>query len=103
MDWKVSLDKYLTTDPNEAYYSYQEEVCLNFSQTFSPANDLWIYELGGCCDKWINKLYYAKKKPEDSAILIERAFRLYVEKDFKLYLAQIDRGLDALMKNENCK
>ena len=43
MDWKISLDRYLTTEPHYEFDSYCEDVFAEqFSSEFYNENDEWI-------------------------------------------------------------
>jgi hypothetical protein len=80
MDWKQSLDRYLTTDPNEGMYCYYDDVCERLSDPFFAANELWIQNTNPLLDKWINKCYYKRIKPTVAAAMIERLCAMFKHK-----------------------
>jgi len=77
MNWKVSLDKYLTTPPEDAFTSYWERVVMNFTDSFYEENEEWVQELRGQLDEWVGKMFKKGKSPDTCARVIERAYRLY--------------------------
>jgi hypothetical protein len=84
MDWKQSLDKYLTSSPNDDFSDWCEDVENRFSDTYYDYNQSWILEYDGISNKWMNKLYNKGIKPSNAAIIIERAFKLFILKYEKL-------------------
>jgi hypothetical protein len=81
MDWKVILDKYLTSNGDDGFDNWCEIVLGDkISDTFYNENEDWIDEYSGQCNKWLNKLYTRSKKPTLSAIIIERAYKLYIKR-----------------------
>jgi hypothetical protein len=80
MDWKVSLDRYLTTPPEDCGFDswYEDAVCNCISNIFYEKNKNWV-EYDEQCDKWLTKLYEKGYSPKDAAKIIERAFYLYVK------------------------
>lgn len=79
MDWKISLDRYLTTEPEDGFDEWVDEVFDSFSDPFYENHEEWLMEQEGICNEWLNKLYFKKdRSPEDSSKIIERAFYLYV-------------------------
>jgi hypothetical protein len=84
MDWKVSLDRYLTTPPDDGFDGWCEDVIgNNITDTFYNENEKWIDEYDGQCNKWLNKLFYCGKSPHEAAIIIERAFRIFTPNPIK--------------------
>ena len=78
MNWKTSLDKWLTTDPNEGYYSYIENVVEHLTNDFYTANEDWIMKGDTLFDTWVDKLYHKDLyHPKRSAEIIERAHKFY--------------------------
>jgi hypothetical protein len=80
MDWKDSLDKYLTTEPQDNFEDWCEDVVNSFSDTFYNKNEHWIEESSGQCNKWFNKLYDKDRNSNESALIIQRAFDMYLKK-----------------------
>lgn len=77
MDWKVSLDRYLTASPNEDFEDWCDDVLGNkITDTFYNENVKWIDEYDGQCNKWLNELFRRYKNTE-AALIIERAFKIY--------------------------
>lgn len=80
MDWKNSLDKFLTSPPDDGFDGYAEDVVNKFSESFYEQNEDWINNSAGLCTDWMNKLFYKGHSPEISAKIIERAFSGYLKK-----------------------
>lgn len=83
MDWKVSLDRYLTTPPDDGFYGWCEfdgwceDVLGNkITDTFYNENENWIDEYYGQCNKWLNELFRRGKDTTEAAQIIERAFKI---------------------------
>jgi len=74
-NWKISLDKYLTTEPYSDFDNWSEQVIEAFTNNFFDSNEDWIMEYDGLCNKWLIKLI--NKKPKQAAIIIERAFKIF--------------------------
>jgi len=79
MDWKQSLDRYLTNPPEDGYDSFANHVIeKEISDSFFNANEDWILEHNGLFDKWCYRLFSKKgKSPKETAKIIERAFKLF--------------------------
>ncbi len=79
MDWKISLDRYLTNPPEDNYTEWCEEVTANqMTAEFYYQNEDWIMDNDSQCDKWLNKLFNKGKEPKQAAIIIEKAFNIYL-------------------------
>lgn len=77
MNWKQSLDRYLTTPPNDGFTNYCENVTEAFTENFFNENESWILDETEQIDKWLSKLYYNSVNYKKAAATIERAFKLY--------------------------
>lgn len=77
MNWKQSLDRYLTTPPDDGFTDYYEAVTEAFTDTFFDANESWILDETEQIDKWLDKLCFSGVEPEKAAKIIERAFKFY--------------------------
>lgn len=78
MNWKNSLDKYLTQPTDDGFDDWCDDVLGNkISDTFYYDNEKWINEYGGQCNKWLNKLFRSGKDTTEAAQIIERVFRIY--------------------------
>lgn len=84
-DWKIGLDKYLTTEPDNNYTDWCELVCEKFNDVFYSENEDWITD-SELCNRWMgllfDKKYYSEKfSVQDMAVhsakIIERSFKLY--------------------------
>jgi hypothetical protein len=79
MDWKVSLDKYLTSGPpDNGYDDFFEEIGNNLSDDFFYKNEDWLID-SFQCDKWTSKLFSKGYSPFEAALILERAFNLYIK------------------------
>ena len=58
MNWKVSLDMYLTSPPDDGFDGWAEDLFDCFDDVFYNTNEKWIDEYDGVCNKWLNKLFY---------------------------------------------
>lgn len=76
MNWKQSLDRYLTTPFDDGFDSFAEMVIDKFSDEFYEANQEWIDSTDGQFNKWLEKLFYWHK-PDMASQIIERAFKFY--------------------------
>lgn len=94
-NWKISLDRYLTSEPQDDFSPWVELVINNFSDEFykEAYEDRTDWEDSELENKWLNKLYNlqvfvdvddkgrlyetGRHTPESTAKLIERAFRIY--------------------------
>ena len=77
MNWKQSLDRYLTTPPDDGFTDYCERVTEAFSDDFFNTNERWILDETEQIDKWFNKLFSKGIEPIISSKIIERAFKIY--------------------------
>jgi hypothetical protein len=77
MNWKQSLDRYLTTEPDDGFNGWTETVIDTFYEGFYIRRGTWIDENNGLCNKWLNALYYKGMPPEQAAQVIMRAHKLY--------------------------
>lgn len=78
MDFAKSLDRYLTTPPDDGFECWCESViravspsCYERHQDFFDATD-------GTLDKWLNKLFDRNHFAKDAAKIIERAVSLFL-------------------------
>jgi len=77
MNWKQSLDRYLTTPPDDGFTDYCEAVTEAFTDTFFDTNESRILDDTEQIDKWLDKLCFSGVEPEKAAKIIERAFKFY--------------------------
>lgn len=77
MNWKQSLDKYLTTPPDNGFDDWVDDIIGNkiSDKFYEEAIDCWL--VGKVCNKWLNDLFHKGIEPEVAAKIIERAFYLY--------------------------
>lgn len=80
MDWKIGLDRYLTTPPDDGFDNWCEDVCDRITNIFYDENEKWINDGSGQCNKWLNELFRRGKDATEAAKMIERAFRFYCRK-----------------------
>ena len=79
MSWKVGLDKYLTTSPDDGFDDWCDDVLGNkLTDTFYNENEKWVDEYDGKCNTWLNELFKRGKNTTEAARIIERAFLIYV-------------------------
>lgn len=81
MNWKTSLDRYLTTPPDDGYDNYFERVCESLTDHFWDEQENWVLnskEFENLTSRCFNK----GKHPKTTAEIIERLHRvkLYYEK-----------------------
>lgn len=77
MDWKQSLDRYLTTPPDDGFDGWCEGVINTVSAECYAQHEAFFDETDGLLDKWLNKLFREDVSEEYAANAIERAIRLY--------------------------
>ena len=84
MNWKNSLDKYLTSEPYDNFDVWAEAIQESFTDQFYNNNEEWVLEYDGQCNKWMNKMFYKNQwsdvQPIDVARIIERAHSIYINK-----------------------
>ena len=79
MDWKTSLDRHLTTPPDDGFDDFCDDVIGNeISDSFYEQNENWIEQYGGQCNKWLNELFRRGRDTAVAAKIIERAFNIYL-------------------------
>lgn len=81
MNWKQSLDRYLTSGPpDDGFDDWADELIdKKLSDEFYNQHEEWILDHSGQCNKWINKLFNKNTDIENSAKIIERAYKLYLK------------------------
>jgi hypothetical protein len=82
MNWKKSLDKYLTSEPGEDGFFDWYDIVLDIylSNEFYSENEDWLLSSNGQCNKWMNKLFFIKgKSPEEAASIIERTVKIFIK------------------------
>ena len=78
MDFKTSLDKYLTSSPDDGFDSWAESVCEYISDNFFEENEEWILN-SEQCNTWLNKLFGKEIEDSFASKIIERAYSLYIK------------------------
>jgi hypothetical protein len=76
MNWKMSLDKYLTTPPEDNFDNWADSVTSEFTDEFFDENENWIFQ-SKLCSKWLIKLFDKCYSPKETAEIIHRAKILY--------------------------
>lgn len=76
MDWRVSLDRYLTTEPEDNYTPWIEEVYNNVSEQFIQQIEKDDFIDSRIEDMWLNYLYDKGYSPKQAGSLIEKAYQL---------------------------
>lgn len=76
MGWKQSLDRYLTSPPDDGFTDYFELVTEALTQEFFDANEDWVLDSKDF-EKWVGKCFDKGYAPEKSALIIERAKKIY--------------------------
>ncbi len=72
------LDRYLTSPPDNGFDDWAEQVMDSHTDLFYDANSIWLF--GGLYDKWLAKCFDDKNlMPKETAELIERAHRLFIQ------------------------
>lgn len=79
MDWKNSLDRYLTTEPEDGFSGWADVVLDKMSDDFYNLNEDWLFEYDGQCNKWLNKLFNKGKEYSEAAQIIERAHSIFIK------------------------
>jgi len=78
MDWKISLDRYLTTPPNDDFDGWCEDVVgVQIDDSFYNENESWIEQYNGKCNEWLNKLFINGADTHKASQIIMRAFNIY--------------------------
>lgn len=75
MNWKISLDKWLTTDPNESADGWHESLIDSFTDIFYDRHEDWFDS--DLYQTWSNRLYKRSVDPKRAAMIIERAYKFY--------------------------
>lgn len=76
MGWKQSLDRYLTSPPDDGFTDYFELVTEALTQDFFDANEDWVLN-DKQSEKWIGMCFDKGIDPEKSALIIQRAKKIY--------------------------
>lgn len=80
MGFNESLDRYLTTPPSDDFDNWCEDVLGDkISDSFYNENEKWIDEYDGQCNKWLNELFKRGIDSVKSALIIERAYKIYIK------------------------
>lgn len=79
MDWKVSLDRYLTTPPDDGFQDWSESVLDKIPESLYYENEDWFDSVDGVCVDWLNKLFDKEVSADVASKIIERAFRIYIK------------------------
>lgn len=79
MSWKQSLDRYLTTPPEDDYCDWAEATIEAITDDFYSLYGDWI-DSNELCDVWLQKCYNDGYVPVKSAQIIERAYLIYIKK-----------------------
>lgn len=77
-DWKQSLDRYLTSEPD--YYGwdhYVESVVDALDEDFYNANQAWLDDPESIFSAWLIKLHDKDKSVSEAVKIIQRTTRLY--------------------------
>ena len=81
MEWKQSLDKYLTSIPDDEFTDWVEQIIGNeITEKFYESNTEWLDEPNGLCNIWLNKLFNKGFEPKKAAEILERAYNLNFKK-----------------------
>lgn len=72
MNWKISLDRWLTTEPEDDYTPFWEGVVESFTESFYNVHEDFIHSC--VCDGLIEKLYDKGRDIQTTARIIERYF-----------------------------
>lgn len=79
MNWKISLDRYLTTPPDDGYDGWLGVLYENITDDFYYLNEGWLLgNVDDQCDRWLEKLFRKGIDPAVGARIVERAFKLYL-------------------------
>lgn len=78
MDFKQSLDTYLTSPPEDRYDSWCEDVVNALSDKFYHANIEWVEDDAGLFSKWLARTF--GHDPETAAKIIERTVSIFSKK-----------------------
>ena len=82
---KNSLDRWLTTEPEDSYTPYYEEVVERFTESFYEAHEESIVCSDGSIPTWIERMYNKGRSPKEAAMTIERLVRMnanFVNREF---------------------
>jgi len=69
MDWKQSLDRWLTTPPDDGFDGYCESVINALEEQFYEANEDWTQSQE--CDKLLNQCFADGMSIQSAAMFIE--------------------------------
>ena len=88
MSWKQSLDRYLTSEPEDYFTPYCDEIIEkyisdDFYKNYYEDSVLMNSDIE---DRWLSKLFRKGYTPEEAAKIFERAFILHVN-SFKRCMA----------------
>jgi hypothetical protein len=79
MSWKIGLDRYLTTPPDDGFSNWCEDLLgEKISDDFYEKNEDWLLDQNGTGNKWINKLFFKDFDTTQAAKIIERAHKMFI-------------------------
>jgi hypothetical protein len=76
-NWKQSLDRYLTTEPEDYFTPYCESVVDKLSDDFYEWHDGWLNEHDGECNKLLSFLFSECIEPSQAAKFIEAIYKIF--------------------------
>ena len=78
MNWKVGLDRYLTSGPPEDGLDNWCEVATEaMTNEFWNVAEDWVLD-SELSSEWFNKLFNKGKSPQEAAKIIQKAFMIHV-------------------------
>ena len=76
MNWKISLDRYLTTPPDDGFDGYFDQIVESFTEKFWDEHENWILDSKDF-QTLVENCFNKGRDPKYSSKIIERAFNIY--------------------------
>lgn len=74
-NWKTGLDKYLTTEPEDNFTPYCEQVLEHIPDATFNANETLLTSCTGYANTVLNKLYDKGYEPQRAAAIMNRLYK----------------------------
>ncbi len=76
-DWKASLDRYLTTEPEDDFTPYVEAICNYVPEEFYNQHESWFDEYDGECNRLLSLCFSEGIEPKQAARFIETIYQIF--------------------------
>lgn len=78
--FQQSLDKYLTTPPDDGFDNWCEDVMSHIPDHLYYPHEQLLNQSSGVCNKWLNKLFDKEYYSLEASQILMRAITIYQNK-----------------------